>query len=187
MRIFTTAFLAVTLVAGANAQSVTGSASLILDKEVKTCNGVDVYAVPKTKKSSKRVKEIYGEQLPTVAHINLTPNIISMRIKDKSMDSHRMPGASDALGKYLKGTKKAKCKGGSFEFSKLKAGEWYIVAPVFYPSNTRSARMTPGSTSQGLSGRSADYSGITFIAEVAVEEGKTLQLPFEIDGRTPPE
>ncbi len=157
-----------------------------------TCAGHDVWVIPTGRKADKRMREVYGPSLPSYAPISATPELILGRTVSKSMERTRGRNQSQILGVYLKGRKHTRCDAdGKFAFSQLKAGDYYLIVPVFSSQNAAMTGM-PSATNSGNNQRrntsveySNSFSGGTLATSISVDPSIETIVPMIMDLRTP--
>jgi len=157
-----------------------------------TCAGQDVWAIPTGRKADKRMQEVYGPSLPSYAPISATPELILGRTASKSMERTRSRNQSQILGVYLKGRKHTRCGAdGKFAFSQLKAGDYYLIVPVFSSQNAGVSGMPSATNTDNNQRRNtgAEYSnsftGGTLATSISVDPSIETIVPMIMDLRTP--
>jgi len=157
----------------------------------RTCAGELVYAHPVKKGSKKLIKRYYGEGPSGYISNYKTPEYILKR--DRRRSAMDISGGVRRDSTVLRSKYKTECsETGTFAFSNLKAGEYYLIIPVFWQREDLKAnpkQFTYNSTRNynDVITLASNYRGGTFMVRVPVTAGENFEFLLNNEYEDEPE
>ncbi|MEM8616059.1 MAG: hypothetical protein AAGF20_03900 [Pseudomonadota bacterium] len=166
--------------------AVTVQAGMKTGDSIHTCAGEFTYVIGVSSRSTKKIKQIYGNDQSGAANIYETIELILKREGQRFRDRESTQNLK-LFRKSFRNTRKTRCsENGVATFENLKPGEYFIIAPVFWkntdkPAAPRVARLDSRSTRAEYV-VPTNYEGGTIMARVMIEAGDHDSHRLLVDG-----